>query len=64
LVRGVAHDAGSERRARYAEAVDAVDDGLAADVVVSRLSACLEGREEPIARLGRRAIEMLGPGES
>lgn len=61
MVRSVAHRSESERHARFAEAVDAVDDGLAADVVVSRLAACLDGREEPIARLERRAIEMLGP---
>jgi hypothetical protein len=50
----------SGRRMRLELAVDAVDDGLAADVVVSRLVACLDDGEEPIARLKRRAIEMLG----
>ena len=49
-------------RLRLDLALDAVDDGLAADVVVSRLVACLYDGEEPIARLERRAIEMLGPG--
>ena len=49
-----------EMRRRLAEAVDAVDDGLAADVVVGRLTSCLEGVEEPLARLERRATEVLG----
>jgi hypothetical protein len=49
-------------RLRLGLALDAVDDGLAADVVVSRLVACLEDGEEPIARLERRAIETLGSG--
>ena len=47
------------RRRRLGEAVDAVDDGLAADVVVGRLSLCLEGGEEPVARLARRSAELL-----
>jgi hypothetical protein len=47
------------RRRRLGEAVDAVDDGLAADVVVGRLSLCLEGDEEPVARLARRSAELL-----
>jgi hypothetical protein len=47
------------RRRRLGEAVDAVDDGLAADVVVARLSLCLEGDEEPVARLARRSAELL-----
>jgi hypothetical protein len=47
------------RRRRLGDAVDAVDDGLAADVVVGRLSLCLAGDEEPIARLARRSAELL-----
>jgi hypothetical protein len=47
------------RRRRLGEAVDAVDDGLAADAVVGRLSQCLEGDEEPVARLRRRSAELL-----
>lgn len=39
------------------EAVDAIDDGLAADVVTTRLRRCLRGGEEPIPRLARRAAE-------
>ena len=49
-------------RRRLDEAVDAVDDGLAADVVVGRLTLCLKGAEEPIARLGRRADQLLRLG--
>jgi hypothetical protein len=59
LVRAVAEaESDPARRARLAEAVDAVDDGLAADAVVGRLSRCLEGQEEPLARLERRAAEL------
>ena len=47
------------RRRLLQEAVDAVDDGLAADVVVGRLGRCLEGDEEPVARLARRTTELL-----
>jgi hypothetical protein len=50
------------RRRALDEAVDAVDDGLAADVVVSRLTTCLEGAEEPIARLERRADQLSVSG--
>jgi hypothetical protein len=60
LVRHVmAAEADPERAARLTEAVDAVDDGLAADVVVGRLSRCLTSDEEPVARLRRRAAELL-----
>jgi hypothetical protein len=61
LVRhlAAAESRGDVRR-RLDEAIDAVDDGLAADVVVGRLTSCLEGGEEPLARLQRRAAEMLG----
>jgi hypothetical protein len=59
----VRHVAGAETNAELArhleEAVDAVDDGLAADVVVGRLSRCLSGDEEPVVRLRRRAAELL-----
>ena len=47
-----------ERRRLLGEAVDAVDDGLATDVVVGRLNRCLRGAEEPIERLARRAKEL------
>ena len=59
LVRHVAeHEPDSERRRLLGEAVDAVDDGLSADTVVSRLGRCLEGPEEAAARLARRAREL------
>jgi hypothetical protein len=61
LIRHLAVEAGEMEHARFlAEAVDAIDDGLAADVVVGRLSRCLSGDEEPEARLRRRAAELLG----
>jgi hypothetical protein len=64
LVRHLAtRQADSELARRLGEAVDAVDDGLAADVVVDRLSRCLAGDEEPVARLRRRAAELLAGGE-
>jgi hypothetical protein len=59
LVRHVADRELDERiRRLLAEAVDAIDDGLAADVVVGRLRACLPGEDEPLARLTRRANEL------
>lgn len=61
LVRSIAeleHDQGRRRLLR--EAVDAVDDGLATDVVVGRLNSCLAAGEEPIARLTRRAAGLIG----
>ena len=64
LIRHVASRAGSgERGVALQEAVDAIDDGLAADVVVSRLVRCLVGSEEPVARLLRRASELRSAGE-
>jgi len=61
LVRHLAElelDAG--RRRLLGEAVDAVDDGLATDVVVGRLNRCLREGEEPIARLTRRGAGLIG----
>jgi hypothetical protein len=43
-----------------AEAVDAIDDGLAADAVIARLNRCLLEGEEATARLARRAVELSG----
>jgi hypothetical protein len=63
LVRHVAeHASDGERRRLLGEAVDAVDDGLPADAVVSRLRLCLAGAEDPVARLRRRAAEISGGG--
>jgi hypothetical protein len=45
----------ADRRPALQEAMDAIDDGLAADVVIARLVRCLTGTEEPAARLVRRA---------
>ena len=62
LVRHVAARAsGTSRAAAVQEAVDAIDDGLAADVVVSRLVRCMNSSEEPVARLVRRASELRLP---
>ena len=56
LVRHLAEvETDASRRASLTEAVDAIDDGLAPDVVVSRLVACLRGEEEAVVRLSRRA---------
>jgi hypothetical protein len=61
LVRHVAVGEAEFERARLLEeAVDAIDDGLAADVVVGRLGRCLSSDEEPETRLRRRAAELLG----
>ena len=60
LVRSVAAaEADASARRVLADAVDAIDDGLAADVVVGRLSRCVDGAEEPVERLRRRAAELL-----
>ena len=59
LVRHLAGmEPNEERRRLLGDAVDAVDDGLATDVVVGRLNRCLRGMEEPIERLARRAKEL------
>jgi hypothetical protein len=59
LVRHLAQrEPDAEARRLLTEAVDAIDDGLAADVVVGRLRSCLAGDEEPVARLTRRAREL------
>ena len=59
LVRHVAdREPDGELRHLLREAVDAIDDGLAADVVVGRLRGCLADEEEPVARLTRRAEEL------
>jgi hypothetical protein len=61
LVRRVAAaESDVERAQRLGEAIDAIDDGLAADVVVGGLIRCLIGDEEPLARLKRRTDELLG----
>jgi hypothetical protein len=61
LVRHVAeHEADPARRRLLAEAVDAVDDGLATDVTLARLGRALGDGAEASARIRRRVSEMLG----
>lgn len=54
----VAVEADAPRRSALAEAVDAIDDGLAADVVVRRLTAALsdDAASDPIGLLTERAL--------
>lgn len=60
LVRHVAeHERKPDRRAIIDEAVDAIDDGLAVDVVVTRLARALPEPLDPLARLNARAREIL-----
>ena len=61
LVRHLAATEGdAPRRRLLQEAVDAIDDGLAADVVIARLGASLDPAwsEDPTARLVRRALSL------
>ena len=56
LVRHALASAPDERRgALLAEAVDAIDDGLAADVVVTALARCMDVGVDPLDRLRERA---------
>ena len=48
-----------QRRRMLAEAVDAVDDGLAVDVTIARLGRALGNPGEAIARIRRRVGELL-----
>lgn len=50
------------RRRQLADAVDAVDDGLAPDAVISRVVTALRGTwvEDPVGRLVSRANELAG----
>lgn len=50
------------RRRRLEEAVDAIDDGLAADVVIARLASALGAAwsEDPTGRLVERARRLSG----
>ena len=61
VVRHVAaHDRRAARRGVLAEAVDAVDDGLAADVTLGRLTRALGGGIDPTTRVRRRVEELVG----
>ena len=46
------------RRRDHEEAVDAIDDGLAADVVLDRLARALGDRDGAVTHLERRAAEI------
>ena len=48
------------RRAAYAEAVDAIDDGLAADVVIDRLARAFGDGEDALPHLRRRIAQVTG----
>lgn len=61
LVRHVAeHEPDAERRRLLDEAVDAVDDGLAADVTIARLWRALGEGVDAAARIGGRVRELSG----
>jgi hypothetical protein len=63
LVRHVAeHETDSERRRVIGEAVDAVDDGLAADVTIARLGRALGEGVDATARIRGRVDQMLISG--
>lgn len=60
LVRHVAeHEREVERRRMLDEAVDAIDDGLAVDVVIARIGRVLTENWNPAAHLGQRARGIL-----
>jgi len=62
LVRHVAeHERDAERRVLLEEAVDAVDDGLAADATIARLGRALGGDADAKAHIGRRVSELPAP---
>lgn len=61
LVRHVAeHQTDPGRRRLLGEAVDAVDDGLAADVTIARLGRALGDSVDAAARIRGRVREVLG----
>jgi hypothetical protein len=65
LVRFVAsHEPNDTRRAGLAEAIDAIDDGLAGDAVARLLAACRVGMTneqiDPVDLLVTRATRLLG----
>jgi len=60
LVRHVAeHETDADRRRHLLEAVDAVDDGLAVDVTITRLGRALGGGADASARIRLRVSELL-----
>ena len=63
LVRHLAEaEADAARRRQLKEAVDAIDDGLAADAVIARLAAAMRSftAGDPVGRLVERARELAG----
>jgi hypothetical protein len=63
LVRHLAAAEGEpSRRVALQEAVDAIDDGLAADVVIARLGSALDASwaDDPTGSLVRRALSLAG----
>ena len=62
LVRHVAeHELDPERRRLLGEAVDAVDDGLAADATIARLTRALGDGADATARIRRRVSSLVEP---
>lgn len=51
-----------DRQRAHAEAVDAIDDGLAADVVIERLERALGANLDAVAHLRRRAGKLAASG--
>jgi hypothetical protein len=51
-----------DARRLYADAVDAIDDGLAADVVIERLERALGDGVDAMAHLRRRITAVADPG--
>lgn len=65
LVRHLAEaEVDAARRSQLREAVDAIDDGLAADAVIARLAAAMSpsAAGDPVGRLVERAREIAGGG--
>ncbi len=63
LVRHVAeHETDAARRLALGEAVDAVDDGLAADVTIARLGRAMGEGVDATARIRSRVDQMLTAG--
>lgn len=61
LVRHVAeHETDPERRRLLGEAVDAVDDGLAADATIARLTRALGDGADATSRIRRRVSDLIG----
>jgi hypothetical protein len=62
LVRHVAeHEPDAARRRLLREAVDAVDDGLAADMTIARLTRALGDGSDATTRIRRRVAELVRP---